>query len=83
MKQKQFRTLLAGAAFGLWTIGAAWADTLNVGGVVSLTGPGAALGIPYRNVFQMLPIPRPGSRTHASSSMKTRSTFWWDPARYL
>ena len=55
MKQKQFRTLLAGAAFGLWTIGAAWADTLNVGVVVSLTGPGAALGIPYRNVFQMLP----------------------------
>lgn len=55
MKFIQINRLVVFVTMGVWSIGAVFAQSLNVGVVVSLTGPGAALGIPYRNVFQMLP----------------------------
>jgi branched-chain amino acid transport system substrate-binding protein len=50
---KQVRTLLA-AAVTLLATGAALAD-VNVGVVLSLTGPGSGLGIPMQNQMKMWP----------------------------
>lgn len=43
--------------------GAANAD-VNVGVIVSATGPGASLGIPYRNAFSVLPDTLGGEKAH-------------------
>lgn len=47
--------ILAGAALGCAALVPAWAADLKVGVVVSTTGPGAVLGIPYKNAFNALP----------------------------
>lgn len=47
------RNLLLGLA-GLAAAGSALAD-VTVGVIISLTGPGASLGVHYRNTFNMLP----------------------------
>ncbi len=49
----KIKTMLAAVA-GLCISGAASAD-VNVGVIVSATGPGASLGIPYRNAFSVMP----------------------------
>ncbi|MCB5363793.1 ABC transporter substrate-binding protein [Pusillimonas sp. CC-YST705] len=50
MTSKKILTTL----IGLCIAGAAHAD-VNVGVIVSATGPGASLGIPYRNAFSVMP----------------------------
>jgi branched-chain amino acid transport system substrate-binding protein len=54
------RTLLA-AVIGACAAGAAYAD-INVGVAVSSSGPGAALGVPFRNAFSVIPATADGEK---------------------